>query len=78
MVALINIRLKPLDLDIIHTNAPMSEGHATIIEEFYEQLKDNLKHQKKEEVNVILGDMNGKIARKRLHMWCIFCNEKEK
>jgi len=62
-VALIKIKAKPFDLNVIQAYAPTSESNDTEIEEFYEQLKAALKHTKKEEVNIILGDMNAKVGK---------------
>lgn len=61
-VALIKIKAKPFDLNIIQSYAPTSESNEQEIEEFYEQLRIAFKHTKKEEVNIILGDMNAKIG----------------
>lgn len=61
-VALIKIKAKPFDLNIIQSYAPTSESNEQEIENFYEQLRAALKHTKKEEINIIMGDMNAKIG----------------
>lgn len=69
-VALIKIKAQPFDLNIIQSYAPTSESNEQEIEEFYEQLRAALKHTKKEEVNMILGDMNAKIGQGK-RMWLV-------
>lgn len=65
-VALLKIKAQPFDLNIIQSYAPISESNEQEIEEFYEQLRTALKHTRKEEINIILGDMNAKIGQGKI------------
>ncbi|XP_060533769.1 craniofacial development protein 2-like [Cylas formicarius] len=61
-VALIKIKSKPFDLNIIQSYAPTTESSEQEMEEFYEQLRTALKHTRREEVNMMLGDMNAMVG----------------
>ncbi|XP_060523267.1 craniofacial development protein 2-like [Cylas formicarius] len=61
-VAVIKIKSKPFDLNIIQSSyAPTTESSEQKMEEFYEQLRTALKHTRREEVNMMLRDMKGKV-----------------
>lgn len=61
-VALVKIKSNPFDTNIIQVYAPTANSNEQEIEEFYEEIRIATKHTKKEEVNIILGDMNAKIG----------------
>jgi len=56
----------PLNLNIIQVYPPTADKDDLIIEEFYEQLKTLIKLTKKNEVTLIIGDLNAKVGNGRI------------
>jgi len=60
---LMQLKAYPLDLNIIQVYAHDDD---LIIEEFYEQLETLIKLTKKNEVTLIIGDLNAKVGNGRI------------
>ncbi|XP_057667206.1 craniofacial development protein 2-like [Diorhabda carinulata] len=65
--ALIKFRAKPVDLNIIQLYASTADSNDQDIEEFYSDVKGLLKSTKKQEVNIVMGDLNAKILSRRTY-----------
>ncbi|XP_030758449.1 craniofacial development protein 2-like [Sitophilus oryzae] len=57
--ALLKLRAKPSDLNIIQVYAPTADSPDYDVERFYDEVKLTKKH----DVNIIMGDFNAKIGR---------------
>ena len=62
-VAILKINAKPFNMNIIQAYAPTSGSSEQEVEVFYEQLKAALKHTKKQELNLLMGDFNAKVGK---------------
>lgn len=63
--ALLKIRAKPNNINIIQVYAPTADSPNDDVEKFYDEIKELLKVTKKHEVNIIMGDYNAKIGKGR-------------
>lgn len=63
--ALLKLRVKPNDLNIVQVYAPTADSPDQEVEQFYSEIKELLKLTKKHDVNVIIGDFNAKIGKSK-------------
>lgn len=61
--ALMRIRAKPVDLNIIQVYAPTSDSTEQELEQFYSDIRDLLRLTKNHEVTLIMGDFNAKLGK---------------
>uniref|UniRef100_A0A8D8ZLR6 Craniofacial development protein 2 n=1 Tax=Cacopsylla melanoneura TaxID=428564 RepID=A0A8D8ZLR6_9HEMI len=61
-VMLVQIKAKPVDLNIIQVYAPTSDATEEEIEDFYSSLNQVLKKLKKQDILIIMGDFNAKLG----------------
>ena len=62
-VMMLQLRSKPIDINIIQVYAPTSDADDNVVEAFYMEVKEMLKLTKPHEVNIVMGDFNAKIGR---------------
>lgn len=62
-VMMIQIAAHPININIIQVYAPTAEKDENMVEEFYHQLKSVLQLVKKQELTIIMGDLNAKIGK---------------
>lgn len=60
---LLQIKLKPKNVNIIQIYAPTANKSDVKLEQFYAQVKQLRKQTKKEEVNIIIRYLNTKVRR---------------
>lgn len=65
-VALLQLKAHPRDINIVQVYAPTTESHENDILRFYSEIKQLLKLTKKNEVNIIMGDLNAKVGEGRV------------
>ena len=58
--ALVKLKAKPFDLNIIQVYAPTSASTEEELEEFYEELDKCKKECKDHELDIVMGDFNAK------------------
>ncbi|XP_030747721.1 craniofacial development protein 2-like [Sitophilus oryzae] len=63
--AMIRIKARPVNLNIIQVYAPTTDAADQDLEQFYSDVKDLLKLTKKHEVNIIMRDLNAKLGKGR-------------
>lgn len=63
--ALLKLRAKPTDLNVVQVYAPTMDATDQDVEQFYDEIKELLKLTRKHDVNVIMGDFNAKIGKGR-------------
>jgi len=62
----VKIRAKPVDLIVIQTYAPTSDAAQAEVDEFYHQIDDVVKTQKKyQDCLIVMGDFNSKVGDKK-------------
>uniref|UniRef100_A0A8D8XEP5 Craniofacial development protein 2 n=1 Tax=Cacopsylla melanoneura TaxID=428564 RepID=A0A8D8XEP5_9HEMI len=61
-VMLVQIKAKPVDLNIIQVYAPTSDATEEEIEDFYSSLNQVLKKLKKQDILILMGDFNAKLG----------------
>ncbi|XP_030760432.1 craniofacial development protein 2-like [Sitophilus oryzae] len=61
--ALLKLRAKPSDLNIIQVYAPTADSPDHDVERFYDEVKELLKLTKKHDVNIIMSDFNAKVGK---------------
>ena len=64
-IALVKLKAKPFNINIIQIYAPTSASTEEELEEFYEELNKCKKECKGHEVNIAMGDFNAKVGRGR-------------
>jgi len=64
--ALLKLRAKPNDLNIIQVYAPTADSPDQEVEQFYSEIKEMLKLTKKHDVNMIMGDFNAKVGKGKI------------
>ena len=61
-IALVKLKAKPFNINIIQVYAPASASTEEEVEEFYEELDKCKKECKGHEVNIVMGDFNAKVG----------------
>lgn len=61
--ALLKLRAKPTNFNIIQVYAPTAESPDQDVAQFYSEIEELLKLTRKHDVNVIMGDFNAKIGK---------------
>ena len=64
-IALVKLKAKPFNINVIQVYAPTSASTEEELEEFYEELDKYKKECKDHEVNIVMGDFNAKVGRGR-------------
>ena len=64
-IALVKLKAKPFNINVIQSYAPTSASTEEELEEFYEELDKCKKECKDHEVNIVMGDFNAKVGRGR-------------
>lgn len=60
-IIMVQLQAKPINVNIIQIYAPTADKDDDEIEGFYEHLKSILRHTKKHEINILMGDFNSKV-----------------
>lgn len=60
--ALLKLKARPNDLNIIQVYAPTADSPEHEVEKFYDEVQELLRLTKKQDVNIIMGDFNAKIG----------------
>lgn len=65
-VMMLQINARPIRLNIIRVYAPTADKPEEEVEDFYEEITRLLKLTKKEDINIVLGDLNAKVGSNRV------------
>jgi len=60
---MIQLKNRPVNINIIQVYAPTADKEKEDIDNFYEQLREILRSVKTHEINMIIGDFNAKVGR---------------
>ncbi|KAI5700378.1 hypothetical protein M8J77_008043 [Diaphorina citri] len=64
-VIAVRIESSPINMFIIQCYAPTSDCSETELEDFYQQLRETIKHKKSRDALFVLGDFNSKVGKSR-------------
>uniref|UniRef100_A0A8D8T8A4 Craniofacial development protein 2 n=1 Tax=Cacopsylla melanoneura TaxID=428564 RepID=A0A8D8T8A4_9HEMI len=61
-VMLIQLKARPIDINIIQIYAPTTEGTEEEVEELYNSINQVMKKLKKQDITIVMGDFNAKVG----------------